>query len=359
MKANKSNKASDKTPLLVSLVLHIALLVILAWQADFTFSPTTPSAGGVAVQAVVIDPNLVKQQVQHIRSQREAAARKEQERLDKLRRESERLERNRKEAEERVRQLKEQQAREAKAAREAEKARQQKEQEQKVAAEKARQAQDRAAKAEAERQLKEEAAKKAEAERAAKAAAAAKAEQERIAREKAAQQAKEKAQREREAAERAEKERIAKEKAAKAAAEKARIEKERAQQAERERKEQEAALNSIFSGLESEAQNISAARAQYIATEAERWGAIYTQLIQQNLLLEDSFRGKQCRVNLRLIPAGADAIVGDLQIVEGDSRLCAATKRAVAQVGNFPLPKTGESDVIEKLKNINLTVVPD
>ncbi|MBL4240472.1 cell envelope integrity protein TolA [Vibrio fluvialis] len=344
MKDQKSKKNDFKKPLAISVGLHVALVAALLWGTDFTMSK--PETSGHMVEAVVIDPNLVKQQAQQIRSQREAAAKQEQERLDKLRRESEQLEKNRKEEEERIRQLKEQQAKEAKAAREAEKVRQQKEQEQKVAAEKARQEQERAAKAEAERKLKEEAAKKAEAERVAKEAAAAKAEQERVAREKAAQEAQEKARKEREAA-------------AKAAAEKARLEKERAERAERERKEQEAALNNIFAGLETESQNNSVARSQHVTSEAQRWGAIYTQLIQQNLLLEDSFKGKQCKVNLRLIPTGTGAIVGDLRILDGDSRLCAATKRAVAQVGTFPLPKKDESDVIEKLKNINLTVVPE
>lgn len=93
-------------------------------------------------------------------------------------------------------------------------------------------------------------------------------------------------------------------------------------------------------------------------SETQRYGAIYTQLIQQNLLLEDSFKGKQCKVNLRLIPTGTGAIVGNLSIVDVDSRLCAATKRAVAQVGTFPLPKD-DPDVVEKLKNINLTVEPE
>ena len=48
------------------------------------------------VQAVVIDPAVVRQQAQQIRSQRQEAAKREQDRLDKLRRESERLEKNRK-----------------------------------------------------------------------------------------------------------------------------------------------------------------------------------------------------------------------------------------------------------------------
>ncbi|MDE1314308.1 cell envelope integrity protein TolA [Vibrio aestuarianus] len=356
MKDNKSKNNDYKKPIIISTILHVVLIVVLLWGTDFTLSKPEPT--GQMVQAVVIDPQLVQKQAQQIRSQREAAAKKEQDRLDKLRRESEQLEKNRKAEEERIRKLKEQQAKEAKAAREAEKQRVQKEQERKLEEERVRKEKERAAKAEIERKTKEEALKKAEQERLAKQTAIAQAEQERIAKEKAAAEAKEKARKEREAAERAEKERIAKEKAAKEAQEKALKEKARLERLERERKEQEAALNSIFSGLETETELNSSARSQFVMSETQRYGAIYTQLIQQNLLLEDSFKGKQCKVNLRLIPTGTGAIVGNLSIVDVDSRLCAATKRAVAQVGTFPLPKD-DPDVVEKLKNINLTVEPE
>ncbi|MCG9656718.1 cell envelope integrity protein TolA [Vibrio mediterranei] len=340
MKSNKKNNSSYGKPIAISLFAHLMLVVALLWGTDFTMNKAEPTG---MVQAVVIDPARVRQQAQEIRKQRETAAKKEQDRLDKLRRESEQLERNRKAEEERIRKLKQQQAKDAQAAREAEKRR---EVERK-----------RAAKAEAERKAKEEAVRVAEQQRVAKEAAIAKAEKERLEKERAIKEAQEKAQREKEAAERAEKDRIAKEKAAKEAAEKARIEKERLQQLERERKEQEAALDNIFSGLESEAALNTSARSKHVASEVQRMGAIYTQLIQQKLLLEDSFRGKQCRVNLKLIPAGNGAIAGQVAVLDGDRRLCAATKRAIAQVGTFPLSK--EADVNQQLKNINLTVVPE
>ncbi|HDI3136324.1 TPA: cell envelope integrity protein TolA [Vibrio cholerae] len=294
MKENKSRKSNDAKSITISLAMHGALVAILLWGADFTMSDPEPT--GQMIEAVVIDPQLVRQQAQQIRSQREEAAKKEQERLDKLRRESEQLEKNRQAEEERIRQLKEQQAKEAKAAREAEKLREQKEQERLAAEQKAREEKERAAKAEAERKVKEEAAKKAEQERAAK--------------------------------------------------------------AEAERKAQEAALNDIFGSLSEESQQNNAARQQFVTSEVGRYGAIYTQLIRQNLLVEDSFRGKQCRVNLKLIPTGTGALLGSLTVLDGDSRLCAATKRAVAQVNSFPLPKD-QPDVVEKLKNINLTVAPE
>ncbi|EMJ7188091.1 cell envelope integrity protein TolA [Vibrio vulnificus] len=352
MREKKSKRNDYVVPIAVSAALHVVLVIALLWGADFTMSKPQPS--GQMVQAVVIDPNLVKQQANQIRQQRESAAKKEQERLDKLRREAEQLEKNRKAEEDQLRKLKEQQARDAKAAREAEEARKQKEQEKKVAEEKARKEKERVAKLEAERKTKKEAIKKAEQERLAKEAAIAKVEQERIAKEKAAKEAEEKARREKEAAAKAEQERIAKEKAAKEAAEKARKEKERLERLERERKEQEAALNDIFAGLETESSQNSAARSQHVLDEKNRYGAIYTQLIQQRLLKDEYLLGKSCKVNIKLIPTGVDAIVNSVSILEGDTRVCNAAKSAILQVGSFPMP--ADDAVRQELRNINLTV---
>ncbi|END2486966.1 TPA: cell envelope integrity protein TolA [Vibrio vulnificus] len=352
MREKKSKRNDYVVPIAVSAALHVVLVIALLWGADFTMSKPQPS--GQMVQAVVIDPNLVKQQANQIRQQRESAAKKEQERLDKLRREAEQLEKNRKAEEDQLRKLKEQQARDAKAAREAEEARKQKEQEKKVAEEKARKEKERVAKLEAERKTKEEAIKKAEQERLAKEAAIAKAEQERIAKEKAAKEAEEKARREKEAAAKAEQERIAKEKAAKEAAEKARKEKERLERLERERKDREAALDDIFAGLETESSQNSAARSQHVLDEKNRYGAIYTQLIQQRLLKDEYLLGKSCKVNIKLIPTGVDAIVNSVSILEGDTRVCNAAKSAILQVGSFPMP--ADDAVRQELRNINLTV---
>ncbi|WP_061010162.1 cell envelope integrity protein TolA [Vibrio sp. CUB2] len=341
MKDNKKKSKEYTKPIAISVGLHALLVVALLWGTDFTMSKPEPT--GQMVQAVVIDPKLVQKQANEIRQQREKAAKKEQDRLDKLRREAEQLEKNRKAEEEQIRKLKEQQAKDAKAAREAEAARKKKEQERKVEEERVREEKERAAKAEQERKAKEE--------------AAAKAEQERVAREKAAKEAEEKAKREREAAAKAEQERIAKEKAAKEAAEKARQEKERLERLERERKEQEAALDDIFAGLESEASQNSAARNQFIDDELSRMSSIYKQNIQQRLIKDDYLLGKECRVNIKLIPTGTDMMVAGVTILDGDARVCAAAKSAIAQVGTFP--KSSEEAVNEKLKDINLTVALD
>ncbi|HHG3470671.1 cell envelope integrity protein TolA [Vibrio parahaemolyticus] len=352
MKDKKKQSKEYTKPIFISVGLHALLVAALLWGTDFAM--TKPEPTGQMVQAVVIDPKLVQQQAKEIRQQREKAAKKEQDRLDKLRREAEQLEKNRKAEEEQIRKLKEQQAKDAKAAREAEAARKQKEQERKAEEERVRQEKERTAKLEKERKAKEEAVRKAEQERLAKEAAIAKAEQERVAREKAAKEAEEKAKREREAAQKAEQERIAKEKAAKEAAEKARKEKERLKRLERERKEQEAVLDDIFAGLESEASANQQAQGKFVADEVSRYSSIYIQLIQSRLLKDDYLLGKECRVNIKLIPTGTDMIVSSVNVLSGDSRVCAAAKSAIAQVPSFPM--STDSTVNQRLKDINLTV---
>ncbi|HCM1030899.1 TPA: cell envelope integrity protein TolA [Vibrio parahaemolyticus] len=352
MKDKKKQSKEYTKPIVISVGLHALLVAALLWGTDFAM--TKPEPTGQMVQAVVIDPKLVQQQAKEIRQQREKAAKKEQDRLDKLRREAEQLEKNRKAEEEQIRKLKEQQAKDAKAAREAEAARKQKEQERKAEEERVRQEKERTAKLEKERKAKEEAVRKAEQERLAKEVAIAKAEQERVAREKAAKEAEEKAKREREAAQKAEQERIAKEKAAKEAAEKARKEKERLKRLERERKEQEAALDDIFAGLESEASANQQAQGKFVADEVSRYSSIYIQLIQSRLLKDDYLLGKECRVNIKLIPTGTDMIVSSVNVLSGDSRVCAAAKSAIAQVPSFPM--STDSTVNQRLKDINLTV---
>ncbi|WP_423839667.1 cell envelope integrity protein TolA [Vibrio mytili] len=341
MKEKKKKSNQYAKPIAISVGLHAVLVAALLWGTDFNMSEPEPS--GQMVQAVVIDPNLVKKQANEIRQQRERAAKKEQDRLDKLRREAEQLEKNRKAEEEQIRKLKEQQAKDAKAAREAEIARKQKEQERKAEEERVRKEKARAAKLEEERKVKEEAVRKAE--------------QARLAREQAAKEAEEKARREKEAAAKAEQERIAKEKAAKEAAERERKAKEAAERAEKERKAQEAALDDIFSGLETEAAQNSAARNQYIDSELGRMSSIYKQNIQQKLIKDDYLLGKECRVNIKLIPTGTDMMVAGVTVLGGDSRVCAAAKSAITQVGTFP--KSSEAAVNEKLKDINLTVALD
>ncbi len=355
MKDHNNRQGNYKSAVLVSLALHIALVAVIVLGADFKRAKPEPS--GNMVQAVVIDPQLVHKQAQQIREQREKASRKEQARLDKLRREAEELEKNRKAEEEQIRKLKEQQVKAAKAAEQAEQLRKQKEQERIAEEKRVQQEKQRAAKLEAERKAKEAAAKKAEALRVAKAKAAQEAAEKKAAAERkvAAERkaAAEKAAQEKAAKEKARRERIAREKAAKeAAAKKAAAEKAAREKAAR--LEQEKALNNIFSGLETESSQNSAARQRYVNDEVSRYSSIYTQLIESKLIKDDYLVGKECRVNIKLIPTGSNAIVSKVTVLSGNGRVCNAAKSAIAQVSSFPLPT--DSSIANQLKDINLTV---
>lgn len=353
------------TSVIISLFLHALLLIALIWGADFAMTESKPA--GNAIQAVVVDPALVHQQAQRIRDQRQAAQKAEQDRLKRLEQQADALEKQRKAEAERVRKLKEDKLAAEKATREAEAERKAKQE----AAEKAeqlrqqklaeqRKAEAAAKKADAERKVKEAAAAKAEAERKAKQEAAEKAEQ--LRQQKLAEQRKAE-----EAAKKAEADRKAKEAAKKKAEEAAKLAEQKRIEAEKQRKEserkaaeakakqqqQEAALDNIFDGLEAETQQRGGAKGQFIADETQRYGAIYKQMIQQNLLTDQSFIGKQCVLSMRL---SANGLLLNVDQVSGDNTLCRAAKAAVVKISQFPMPE--DPAVIEKLRNIKLTVSP-
>ncbi|HIF9184286.1 TPA: cell envelope integrity protein TolA [Photobacterium damselae] len=353
------------TSVIISLFLHALLLIALIWGADFAMTESKPA--GNAIQAVVVDPDLVHQQAQRIRDQRQAAQKAEQDRLKRLEQQADALEKQRKAEAERVRKLKEDKLAAEKATREAEAERKAKQE----AAEKAeqlrqqklaeqRKAEAAAKKADAERKVKEAAAAKAEAERKAKQEAAEKAEQ--LRQQKVAEQRKAE-----EAAKKAEADRKAKEAAKKKAEEAAKLAEQKRIEAEKQRKEserkaaeakakqqqQEAALDNIFDGLEAETQQRGGAKGQFIADETQRYGAIYKQMIQQNLLTDQSFIGKQCVLSMRL---SANGLLLNVDQVSGDNTLCRAAKAAVVKISQFPMPE--DPAVIEKLRNIKLTVSP-
>lgn len=360
------NKNNYTVAILVSVILHALLVVALLWGSDF--SMLKKPAAGSTIQAVVIDPAVIEQQAKRIRQQRDEAKNAEQDRLKRLRQQAEELEKNRQQEEARIRKLKADQVKAEKATREAEKKRLEKEREQKQAAEKTRQENERAAKAEKERKEKQAAAKKAEQDRLAKQKAAdiaaekvreekerlAKAEAVRKAKELEVKKAAEQARLEKERAAKAEADRIAKEKAAKVAAEKARKEKERLKALQKEREEKEAALNDIFAGLESETQQNSSAKQRFISDEKQRFGAIYTQMINRNYLRDDSDIGKECRVKIKLSSSG---LLLDVTADGGDPVVCRKAKSAVTKVSSFPM--SDDPDIAKELKNISLIVRPE
>ena len=186
----------------------------------------------------------------------------------------------------------------------------------------ARAEQQRKQRAAEDKRRREAAARKARQEKAAKEAAEAKRQSElrRLAEEKA---------RERKEREEAEK------------AEKARKEKEAAERAEMERIMQEQ--------LAKEQEAMQQQRRQHVLSEKERYQALIHQTIKR--YLNADFKGKSCRLNIRLATTG---LVTKVSVLDGDPALCRAAQSAVLRPDRLPV--SDDPAVYEELKNINLKV---
>ena len=79
--------------------------------------------------------------------------------------------------------------------------------------------------------------------------------------------------------------------------------------------------------LAAEAAARSRAKQAQVLSEVEKYTALITAKIQQNLLLDDNMKGKECRLNLRLAFNG---LVTQVEALSGDKQVCEATIRAVA-----------------------------
>ncbi|OOF02583.1 protein TolA [Salinivibrio sp. MA607] len=331
--------------LVISGGLHVLLVIVLLWGADFSSDTKPTPKAGRSIEATVIDPAVVNAQAQKIREQRNQAKREEAERLKRLEQQAKQLEQQREQEEQRLREVKRKKLEAERQAREEQK---RIAEEQAKAKEQARLAKQQAEQAERERQRKLEQQRKAEL----AAEKAEKARQEKLAAERKAEAER---QRKLEAKRKAEEQALKEAEQARKEAEQARKEAERrAQEAKRQQQEQEAALNDLFSGLESEASQRQSARGQFVDDEVARYGAIFTQMIQQRLIVDDGLSGQECVVNMRLSPTG---LLLNVEQKAGNSRLCRATKTAVASVSQFPMPDDG--DIIAKLRDIELTVRPN
>ena len=106
--------------------------------------------------------------------------------------------------------------------------------------------------------------------------------------------------------------------------------------------------------LAAEAAARNRAKQAQVLTEVEKYTALITAKIQQNLLFDENMKGKECRLNLRLAFNG---LVTQVEALRGDTQVCEATIRAVRRADTLPVSK--DKAVFEKLKNINLTIQPD
>ncbi|WP_394203431.1 cell envelope integrity protein TolA [Shewanella waksmanii] len=309
-----SSKSSFTIPLTISAGVHIGVIVVLALGVDFSSKPMpTPQANSApAVQAVVVDQQKVAQHVERLKQQKLEQERKEKARQDELERQAKEARQAREREQQRIKKLEQERKQkeiETKNAAAAAKAAKLKEQQEKQ----------KAAAAEAARKQKE-AEKKAAEEAAAKAA--------------------EKRKREEEAARKAEQER------------KRKAEEERKRKAEEAaRREQERMMQEA---LAAEQAALSQTRNKQVMSEVQRYTSMIRATIQRNLVVDESMRGKSCRVNIRL---AKDGFVTGSQVISGDSVVCRATKAAINKAGRLPV--SSEADVYNKLKEINLTVQPE
>lgn len=299
-------------PLAKSLGLHLVVIILLVWGADFTSKPevvnvTLESEGEAQapVEAVAIDSEALQQRVAQMQREKSDAKAAEEKRIRDLERRAQQAEKNRADEEVRLQQVaaqKRQADAEAKAsqaaAADAKKLQLQE-------AEKAKQAEQARIKKEQERKKAEDAAKAAEQKR--------KQEQEALDKERA-------------------------ERARKAADAK--------RQAEQERLMQEQ--------LAKEASARSAARSRQAATEVDRYKALISNTINQNLYKDESMRGKSCSVNIKLATTG---FVTSVNVLGGDRVVCDATVRAVNRIGSLPM--SPDPDVYKELKDITLRVEPE
>ena len=141
----------------------------------------------------------------------------------------------------------------------------------------------------------------------------------------------------------AQKEQQRKEREAKAKADAERKKKEAAENAEMERIMQEQLV-------QEQAAQQQRRRAQ-VLTEVERYTALIQQTIKRNLYNDDSFKGKVCRLNIKLATTG---FVTSIRILGGHDALCRAAESAVRRAEELPV--SDAADVYEQLKDINLKV---
>lgn len=316
-----AGKSDFTVPFIISAVLHIGVIAILAMGVDFHDKPKPQptQAQSAPVQAVVVDQQKVDDYVQKLKQDKAAAERRERERQQELDRQANEARKAREQELERIRKLeaeRKQKELETQKAAEAAKAAKLKEQQEK----------EKAQKAEAERKAKEQQRKEAE-------EAALKAEQKRKAEEAAAKKAEEERKRK-------EAERKAKEEAER---------KRKAEEEARRRQEQE-----LAEALAAEQAALSATRNRQVMSEVDRYRAMITATIQRNLVVDESMRGRVCKVKVRL---AKDGFVTNSQIIEGDPVVCRAAKAAINKAGRLPVSQ--EPDVYQLMKEINLEVRPE
>lgn len=177
--------------------------------------------------------------------------------------------------------------------------------------------------------MAEEAAQKAAEKRKAEEAAAAKAETERKQKEEAERKKKEEADR------------------------KLKEEAERKRKADAEAKARAQQEQEMADALAAEQAALSQTMNKQMQSEVGKYTAMIKSTIQRNLVVDESMRGKSCKVSVRL---ANDGFVISSQTDGGDANVCRATKAAILKAGKLPV--SPDPAVYNLMKEINLIVEP-
>jgi len=130
--------------------------------------------------------------------------------------------------------------------------------------------------------------------------------------------------------------------------------------AERKRKEKAAADKAaqeklIAEQMAAEMATRNKARQQQMMSEIQRFAALITNVIDQNMINDRStMEGKSCKLMISLAPSG---FVTQVRNVSGDAVVCEAAKRAVYKAGTLPVSK--DPEIFKEMRNIDVTVVPE
>lgn len=306
----KYDRATLIKAIWLSIILHIALIIVLFF-GDFTSETKAKKATTVAqevkpIQATVVDAAKLQKEINKIKKQKADDNAAEKKRIQDIEKRANDAKKRRANEEARIKKL--------------EKQRKKKEQEKIIADNAAKESKAKAAQAEKVRKKKEQEKQKAE-------DAAAAARSKRIKAEAAAKKADELRKKQIEDRKREEL----------AAAEKAAQEKLLAEQ------------------MAAEMATRNKARQQQMMSEIQRYAALITNVIDQNMINDRStMEGKSCKLMISLAPSG---FVTQVRVVSGDNVVCEAAKRAVYKAGTLPVSK--DPEVFKEMRNIDVTVVPE
>ncbi|MBB1440321.1 cell envelope integrity protein TolA [Shewanella sp. SG41-4] len=317
-----AGKSDLTVPVSISAGIHIGFIIILALGISFDDKPKqmqTAAASAPAVQAIVIDQQKVNDRVEQLKKQKQDVVKQEKARQAELERKASEARREREREQEKIKTLEIQ--------------RKQKEQE-------TQKANDAAKASQAKQVLEKERADKAEVVRKQK-------EQEQKASEDAAEKAAEKRKQEEAAAKKAQEER-----------QRADDERKRKEDAERKRKAEADTKarqeREMAEAMAAEQDSLSKTRNKQVLSEVDKYKAMIIATIQRNLVVDESMRGKSCRVFIRL---ASDGFVTTSQTLDGDQVVCRAAKASINKAGRLPV--SPEPAVYQQLKEINLTVSPE